>query len=365
MDESVEGSISQKDAVMGVEVAELPGSQKITKEQFEAKREKNGNIGFGFFLIRADEGQKQPCIAVFDSTKNGVEVKATVPESILPYITAEQKEKFDISQDGLHISFPKKEVTQSADEQKLPQEHDDATYTIDGMRRRNFGDRSATQLSIQNFSDHISQIDNEGLVFYTGAGISHGGEAAVWNIADLQRELHLEGTKFPDPRGALNTFMPAFLSAPEEIVQKFDQFVNQCQDDVSTPAHEAISQILSKKPGAAILTENVDLKHEAEGSRRAAIHMNSSKESFDLVKKRADVAKLLVTVGLGSDDRAVIAYMKEKNPNLKIVALALPPESPDQIPSFLQNDFAVYGDCQQILPEVAKMLGNVEQHDTI
>jgi len=173
----------------------------------------------------------------------------------------------------------------------------------------------------------------------------------------LNRQLHMEGVyEHEDAEGAIKTFLPAFVENPEALTQQFAEFERQLYVDVTTPAHEAISHIIDAKQGSIIITENVDLKHEAEGSRHDAVHLDSSLETFDLVKKRAEKAQVLITVGLSADDRSVIAYLKEKNPQLKIMAFALPPRHEKDIPSFLQGDYAIFGDCQQLLPKLADEL---------
>lgn len=221
-------------------------------------------------------------------------------------------------------------------------------------------------MTVEELSALIEQTPGEGIIFYTGAGISRGGELPVWDMNTLNDRLHffLEGMHDrSDPQGAVRTFLPAFINHPEQLTQAFSQFNEQLYADSSTPAHIAIAEIVESKPGSIVLTENVDKKHEAKGARISAVHLDSKRETFDKVKMRADKTQLLITVGLSVDDRAVIAFLKNKNPHLKIVALSLSPQEQGDIPTYLQGDFLVAGDCQQILPVVASKLNLTKDKD--
>jgi len=132
------------------------------------------------------------------------------------------------------------------------------------------------------------------------------------------------------------------------------QFGEQLFADCSTPAHRAVAEIVEAKPKAVVFTENIDYKHEAEGSRVSVVHMDAGHEVHTKVKLRANEAKLLITVALSKDDRAVIQYLKQTNPELKIVALTL---KEDTIPDYLgKNDAVVIGDCQKFLPQIVTMV---------
>lgn len=320
----------------------MPESKFLTEEEFsECPRDTTFNFRFGMnedswtaqFKIR---GEKAQIVAEFDT-------------DVQKQLDEESTSVFKIEQDGKRLIYPPEDLSESTTE-KIPTENERNGYYIDGLKPRatDIDKSEIGRLEIDDVVELISETNGRSLVFYTGAGISMGGESPVWGMTQLKENLGLESggevfaEHFKNPKD----------NNPENILNKVHEFRKQLFDDVSTPAHTAISEIAEDKKETIVFTENIDLKHEAKGSRLKAVHMDSDEESFNKVKLRAPDIEVLVTVGLSKDDRAIIQFLKRENPELKIVAFTL---SDETIPDYLdENDAVVLGDVQENLPKVAK-----------
>lgn len=347
MDEAVPETIqvsNDKSINSKKESSFVPESKSLTKEEFsECPRDTTFNFQFGInennwtaqFKIR---GEKAQIVAEFDS-----DVRKQLDE--------ESTSVFKIEQNGKRLVYPPENLSENTAENKSTTS-ERSGYYIDGLKPRTVDiDKSEiSRLEIDNVTELISETDGRSLVFYTGAGISMGGDSPVWGMTQLKENLGLEngGEVFAEH------FRNPKDNNPENLLNKVHEFRKQLFDDVSTPAHSAISKIAENKKKTIVFTENIDLKHEAEGSRLKAVHMDSDEESFNKVKLRAPDIKVLVTVGLSKDDRAIIQFLKRENPELKIISFTL---SDETIPDYLdENDAVVLGDVQETLPKLAKSL---------
>ena len=89
--------------------------------------------------------------------------------------------------------------------------------------------------------------------------------------------------------------------------------------------------------------------------------MATSRLKVDDIKSGIDIDYIkslnyLVCTGLSNDDRGLIAYFRELNPGLKIVANSLPNQVPEFILPDDPNDLYLPGDTQEIMPELAKLV---------
>jgi hypothetical protein len=320
----------------------LPESRRITKEEFDSLP-RYATFNFG----KVDGEFKWSAQLTLHNDQ--MTVAAELPFDVRPHLAEEDQAIFSIQKDGKKLVYPVLDrpttIDVSSDVTK--------SYYIDELspRRTEVDKSSIKKMKANEAAEVLSNITGEDLIFYTGAGISMGGDKPVWDMSQLWGNLGLKG----DGEDFLKVFKDPTKYPPSNLLSKVDTFGKQLFDDVSTPAHEAISEILDLKKGAVVFTENIDLKHEAEGSRLGVIHMDSDNEAFTKVKLRSH-ANVLITVGLSKDDRAVIQYLKQQNPDLKIIAFTLSEKS---IPEYLDSsDAVVLGDAQETLPALANKMAN-------
>lgn len=227
---------------------------------------------------------------------------------------------------------------------------EESSYTIDGLEPLVTDIRGKYESpGIEDVAALIKKYSGEEIVIYTGAGISKAGNVPVWTFSELKNELGIG-----ENNGA---FTEKFFTDPGTLIDAVKTFRDQLFADSSTLAHEAIAELISLKPGIMIFTENYDLKHEAAGSRVSACHTHTDGKAFDMVKLRAPVTKLLLTVGLSYDDVAAIAYMKKRSPNMKLVCICL---SSKDIPAYIgETDAVLTGDCQELLPQLVSLVKTI------
>ncbi len=334
-DGKVESSVNQSKA------GELlfPMTKEISQEEFGQLprycRFNFGNKATGencFFEVNDGKGQVGMTIAV-DARGLGFD------------------EKYEISEEGLVVSFPRRESLpedQGGDAKQGSQEA--GSYCIDGLKPRKIEDqKEVKQIIVKELAEKLGKLRGEEIVVYTGAGISMSGEKPVWGMGELQLQLGLAGN------GEGKNFGEIFRDNPEELLDRVREFGDQLFADESTEAHKAIAELVRQKPGTLVMTENIDLKHEADGSRLKVTHMDSDAAAFGQVILRTPGTKMILVVGLSHDDRAILEYFKEHNRDVQIISVN------KETPNFLGNeDGLVLGNCQEILPELVGRLDKKE-----
>lgn len=235
------------------------------------------------------------------------------------------------------------------DTMNLPVDGDKEGYHINKLSPRiiNIEPEKIKKLSVEALSNLIRGIKGNEMIIYTGAGISMGGESPVWGMDEMSRRFGWD---------KVGTFEKYFTDPeeynPNDLLQNSIRFRDLLIADVSTETHIAIAQIARKYRGCLVMTENLDFKHKAKGSRYPAMHLGS--ENFEDLISKATGRKILMTAGLSHDDRSLIRYLKEVNPDMVIVAFVL---SEDTVPDYLgEEDFVVFGDVQETLPKLSEGL---------
>lgn len=311
----------------------FPVSRPISKEDFDRIP-----LILGSDFIRGKN--KDITCSLVANTKGCYVSLSSETENISSQIPQEKLILYTIENEGKRLIYPRQiERPSPVSEKRLVK-----PYYVDGLKPRQIESRNVQVMTIEDLAGLIKETPGKGILFYTGAGISTAGEVPVWNMAQLHEAL---GVGDQDAK----TFILSFEENPEDLITKLKHFRDTLFADASTPAHTAIAEIVKAKPGSVVFTENSDLKHEAEGSRLSAVHVGRQTNDFLDVRLRASEAKLLITVGLSKDDRAIINYLKKINPELRIVAINLVPTE------YLDaGDAVVLGDCQEILPKVAQLV---------
>lgn len=185
-----------------------------------------------------------------------------------------------------------------------------------------------------DFKQLVSLLKNNNFVFYTGAGLSAGKVATMY---DLEKSLHID-------QGMIHFFIHAYKNS-NQINDAFAAFCKSSTEGLPTPAHEAIKKIAESKC-CAIVTENVDLLHQRTGIKPL---FAGSKEMDTLSINDLEEVKVIVCAGLSHDDRGLLSHFKKHNPNIILVALNL------NTPHYLSNeDCLLQGDLQEVLPRLAQ-----------
>ncbi len=324
------------------EKSSLPGTEIIKDEEFgELPRVCRFNF--------PDKASGRGCF--FEVNGNEVRVGMTSDIDVREVNPDEELGRYQISDDGKEIRFPKEnekleqlglEVDENSGEKQ--------EYYIDGLNPReiNLSEREVQKKDMEWLAALINELEGGEIMIYTGAGISMDGEDGVLGMDELRASLGLDGSLSGD------NFENLFRDNPDKLVDKVKEFGNSLFIDKSTEAHKAISKLVEKKPGVLVMTENIDLKHEAEGSRLAVTHMDGDNLAFGQVILRTNVTKAVIVVGMSHDDRAILEYMKHRNPDVMIVAID---NCVKGVPSFLgKEDTLIQGDCQKTLPELVERL---------
>jgi hypothetical protein len=331
---------------------------RVSKEEFDESANRHLERGNNTFNSTPVKGSD---LKVDFAYRGGdVELGFVVSDEIFSQLTEEQRERLGISTQGGMVEFVdkrKKGLFERSNVEESDQERETGegwgppdNYFINGEKPRVIRAEadSVKKVTVDDVAKLIEETPGDGIVFYTGAGISRGGESPIWGMNEFLKEMHMDS-------GELE-FVTNFASNAGDLAKRFRDFIGTFYEDVSTPAHIAIKNIVEQKPGASVFTENHDLKHEAEGSRIKPVHLGNQR-SYNQFIEAAERAELLITVGLSHDDRAGIELMKKENPNLKIVAFSLPIDQAT-LPNFLAendpNDSAILEDAQVLLPEVAE-----------
>lgn len=188
--------------------------------------------------------------------------------------------------------------------------------------------------------DLASILKNKRILFYTGAGISAG--AGVHDMEKLKNTLQIDQSQSCDG------FLKIAANDPEKAVALWNEFTHAALNNEPTQAHFVLTN-LAKKLQCKIFTENVDHLHEKTGI--IALRPTGDWLRNNIEKEWLKDIDFIVTAGLSSDDRALLAWYKENNPEGKIIAINL------EQPKYLgDEDYLLKGDLQEILPELERTI---------
>ena len=223
---------------------------------------------------------------------------------------------------------------------------------------------------------HASQLvasEAEGLIIYTGAGISNTGNNPVYDHRTLGQKLGFVDGSFAaehdNPEEVNDRFVQAFRTSEafrDEIAEQYGEFLENMFHESTTPAHMAISSLVRFYDfSPTVLTSNYDCKHEATPSNIKATKIpagwhhqpdEAGIAAHDAITRATTQrlgSGLLVVAGAMRDTRGVFEHLTQANPDLKVLAINdRPAEELDYIG---EGDYCVTGDAQRILPEIARL----------
>lgn len=214
---------------------------------------------------------------------------------------------------------------------------------------------------------NVIQDDARRLMFFTGAGISLGGNVPIYDHSHFLGQLGISesGTK----EQANDAFCEAFFSQDgkaEEVYKLFLESNERFFADASTVAHCAIAGIVRAADCAPLIfTTNHDLKHESQGSRLGAIKVPPY--WHDDICRRPDLAvhvrnaiqshrgaiDLAVVVGVSRDYRRILEGLRGDNENFRVISIN---SSAEPQPYVSSSDYYLHGDAQIALPQITEVL---------
>ncbi len=210
---------------------------------------------------------------------------------------------------------------------------------------------SANQI-LNNLADDL--IDpNKSITIYTGAGISVA--AGIDDIAGYNSRItgNRERAKTAADFGKAATRLK---DKPGEVLNLVKEFYESFYFTNPTLAHEAIADLATtiNKP-LPVFTENHDLLHQKTGINTIIMKPADQMKQYlneDMIRK----LDCIVCTGLSHDDRGFIAYLRNINPNIKIIGNALAGQKPNFLIEGEQKDIYLPGNAHEIFPELLKLV---------
>ena len=176
-------------------------------------------------------------------------------------------------------------------------------------------------------------LSKENNIIYSGAGLSYG---VVPTMSDLQEQLGWEDPTKVDPVTAAHKM----IQQMENSAEVMGRFYNSMLYGKPTKGHLAVKQ-LTQIDNVMLITENLDLLHQRTGIKPIgppAPHQLRGKFNLKSIQ-------YILCLGLSHDDRGLLAYFKELNPNIRFISIDI------ALPNYLgTKDFLVQEDLQEVLP---------------
>lgn len=226
--------------------------------------------------------------------------------------------------------------------QKLAPTEPKGDYYIDEVRC--LTDKTKNQPKIITEAESAQFIQNNNVVFYTGAGISLAA-----GIDDLGRLMSLLGI---NPQESAVEYTAYVNEHESTILHNFVDFCNRAFTVEPTKAHYALADIAVFKK-TQILTENFDFLHQRTGILPFCMDASLLRQKVSpLDLKTVDA---VICIGLSHDDRGFLGWYKKHNPQGLIIAFDI------GLPDYLgTEDFLVKGDAQETVKTVRDCLESMQ-----
>jgi hypothetical protein len=143
-------------------------------------------------------------------------------------------------------------------------------------------------------------IRHNSFMFYTGAGISAG---VIPTTDELLRDL-----------GNQDNLITNVTNYPEKYTDIADKFFQRCAKAEPTQAHKVLHEIIDNT-GDLLITENFDLLHQKAGDTPL------TNSDFSILCNKFAVTRMLITIGLDSDESDLLSLYEQLNPYGLIVAI--------------------------------------------
>ena len=163
---------------------------------------------------------------------------------------------------------------------------------------------SATPIEIGK-EDLQDWVSGRKVLFYSGAGISKA--SGIPDMEGLEKKLGISSN-------IIETVI-LWVHSPELIGEGVIAFYNACQNGDPSKSHLALSH-LAYVTNQQILTENLDPMHERMGNRPLRIS-----RQVVIEKDHEEDVDAIICVGLSKDDKGFLNLMKQRHPDVKIIAV--------------------------------------------
>lgn len=249
---------------------------------------------------------------------------------------------------ALQVSFKEAVVHESALWERVAksiaaerdQSEESGGYFLGPVRSVNPDDNKPSAMTIEQAA---SFIRDHSVVFYTGAGISLAS-----GVNDMSGLLSLLGMS--KSCCVSSEYADYVRTHEQEVLTCFAGFCQKAFTAEPTPAHRAIVTIaLSKK--VQVMTENFDFLHQRSGIMPFCVSASSVRKQ--VAPDELKSVDALVCVGMSADDRGLLQWYKDQNPQGKIIAFNL------EVPQYVgPDDYVVLGDVQKTLPAILASMKN-------
>jgi len=232
-----------------------------------------------------------------------------------------------------------KDEQKSFDDTCRPEE---VSYYLGKVRKLDALDNVPRTMTLEEIGTFIK---NKRVVFYTGAGVSLS--SGVQAMAGLKNVLGFHKGMQPGPK-----YSEYAKTKAQAVLEEFSQFCHRAFTAEPSPAHRAITTIaLTKK--VQVMTENFDFLHQRAGIVPFEVSARAVRKNIAPGEMRDIDA--LVCVGMSADDRGLLQWYKDQNPQGKIIAFNL------EVPTYVgSDDYVVLGDVQETLPKIAALASEVQ-----
>lgn len=206
----------------------------------------------------------------------------------------------------------------------------------------------------------------EEIFMFSGAGI---GAANVWTHQTAARRAgFIMQPQTPAEYAQNKVFAKDFLddyAASVRVKHTFDTLERQRSEALPTDAHYAFSGIVKRLGDKSLVaTTSTTYAHEQTGlvvpwvtreqQALATLETGHGAAFAHELERRAQNIGLIVAIGVADDDKKIMSYVKEQNPDVAIIALNT--AEPDRLPYLQPGDALIPGDCQKTLPEMYRAL---------
>jgi NAD-dependent SIR2 family protein deacetylase len=225
----------------------------------------------------------------------------------------------------------------------------------------------AQPITVAETAALMADHDPRTILFLTGAGLSVD---RVWTHHQLAERCGFTIGRGDSQRAAINQqFLRDFVTEPktaQTVVRAHQELLFQKRHAETTAGHKGFADIMFRlydEPLAA--TTNFDLLHGKSGLwlPRIARHWPEVIESPQDAEaafghelaRRAQAIGLIVTIGVASDSKGLIEYVRSQNS--QATTLAVNAEAPENLAYMHKGDRHLRHDAQQALPHIAAVLG--------
>lgn len=194
---------------------------------------------------------------------------------------------------------------------------------------------------------------NKRVAIYSGAGISIAA-----GVDDINRyNMRIAGDiGRPSTLKDFQSTAARVKADPKSILKSVREFYESLYFANPSPAHEAIAELAIELPNPLLVfTENLDLLHQKTGINVIAMKPANQMKPY-LNEDQLRQLDCIVCTGLSHDDRGFIAYLREINPNIRIIGNALLDQKPYFIDESNSNDVYLAANAHEVFPRLLDLV---------